>query len=90
MTDQVTPEELEFDSEAVVEHSDTLPPPEGSHGWLEQFEALASSSLDELEKVVSAGLEPAENAILIAISAKLISLAKVHDPQAVSKLLELV
>lgn len=58
--------------------------------WLEQFKALANVSLEELETVVKAGLQPAENEALILIAAKLVELAMVHDPDAADKVLTLL
>ena len=64
---------------------DTTPPPPETHGFLEQFEVLAHKAIIELESVVQAGLQPAENEALIFVAAKLVKLAQVHDSEALSK-----
>lgn len=92
MTDQLNAEELEnLDKADPEETGDTQPPQAGEpHGFLEQFESFAVECFQELENVVSAGLTGVENETLIKVAAKLVNLAKVHDPNAVARLLTLV
>lgn len=67
------------------DNAKTDPPPADSIGFFEEFEDFFGVSLEQLEDVVAGGLEAVENETLIRVAAKLIRLAQVHDPEALSK-----
>ena len=58
--------------------------------WLHQFEATARESLPTIKTAVEAGLTEVENKALIEFSAELIRLAQVHDPEAITKVLDIL
>ncbi len=69
MTDQTIPDDA-TDTDA--------PPPEPSHGWLEQFESLTHSSFEQLKSVVEGGIQTAERVMLMKVALRLMALA-VHN-----------
>ncbi len=67
------------DQTIPYEETDTdAPPPEPSHGWLEQFESLTHSSFEQLKSVVETGIQATERVMLMKVGLKLFALA-VHN-----------
>lgn len=70
----MTEEELEEERRA-----DTIPPEQQpNHGFLEQFESLTHTNLEDLASVVRAGLQPHERLVMVEVGFKILTLA-LHD-----------
>lgn len=61
--------------QTIPDTSPPPPPPPETHGFLEQFEALAHDSLANLKTVVEQGLQATERLMIIKLSLKLLTLS---------------
>jgi hypothetical protein len=58
--------------------ADTIPPESPNHGFLEQFESLSHTALEDLASVCRAGLLPHERLMMVQVGFKILVLA-LHD-----------
>lgn len=73
---------IDADDESPLNGSqvaDTIPPSKPDNGFLERWEALSASAIEELEEVCKLGLTDEEGKKLVRVSGELLGLAAAYS-----------